>query len=232
MSGRYVGTLARKAHSLAAIADFYMNARSQGAVQAPEDIIDFAYRHYPIAPRQVRSEILSLARRVKELRPEVVVEIGTHAGGTLFVLSHCAHPRATVVSIDLPGAQFSGGRPTLLNLVLPRVPLPTQRFQRLQGDSHNRTSVDWLRGVLRGLPVDLMLIDGDHTYGGVKQDFETYSPFVRSGGMVVLHDIVAHTRDTECKVDIFWNEIKKTLKHEELIENPSQGWAGLGLLYV
>lgn len=35
---------------------------------------------------------------------------------------------------------------------------------------------------------DLLIIDGDHSYAGVKGDFENYSPFVRMGGFVIFDD--------------------------------------------
>jgi hypothetical protein len=54
---------------------------------------------------------------------------------------------------------------------------------------------------------------------------------VRSGGIVALHDIVAHNRESECRVDEFWNEIKQQHRHQEIIEDPQQGWAGIGVLW-
>lgn len=37
--------------------------------------------------------------------------------------------------------------------------------------------------------VDLLFIDGDRSYEGVKQNWEQYSALVRPRGMVVFHDI-------------------------------------------
>jgi len=37
-------------------------------------------------------------------------------------------------------------------------------------------------------PVDLLLIDADHSYEGFKSDFETYSGFVRHDGVILCHD--------------------------------------------
>jgi hypothetical protein len=36
--------------------------------------------------------------------------------------------------------------------------------------------------------VDFLFIDGDHTYNGVKQDFELYYDKVRKGGLIYFHD--------------------------------------------
>jgi hypothetical protein len=37
-------------------------------------------------------------------------------------------------------------------------------------------------------PIDLLLIDGDHTEKGVRRDWEEWSPFVAPEGIVILHD--------------------------------------------
>jgi hypothetical protein len=38
-------------------------------------------------------------------------------------------------------------------------------------------------------PIDLLYIDGDHSIEGCFADFLTYTPYVRAGGYIVLHDI-------------------------------------------
>jgi predicted O-methyltransferase YrrM len=50
------------------------------------------------------------------------------------------------------------------------------------------------------VPVDLIFIDGDHSYEGVKQDFEIYAPLVRSDGLIAFHDILEHTRVPSVRV--------------------------------
>ncbi len=39
-----------------------------------------------------------------------------------------------------------------------------------------------------GLPIRFLLIDADHSYEGVKRDFEAWSPLVAPGGLIVFHD--------------------------------------------
>jgi predicted O-methyltransferase YrrM len=37
-------------------------------------------------------------------------------------------------------------------------------------------------------PIDILFIDGDHSYEGVKFDFDHFGPQVRVGGLILLHD--------------------------------------------
>jgi predicted O-methyltransferase YrrM len=43
-----------------------------------------------------------------------------------------------------------------------------------------------------GLPqrIDLLFIDGDHSYDGVKFDFDHFGSRVRAGGLILLHDSI------------------------------------------
>src|SRR5436305_1373985 len=97
--------------------------------------------------------------------------------------------------------------------------------------------------LLRGELFDFLFVDADHTYEGVRSDFEMYAPLVRSGGVLVFHDIVTHKSGTPCEVERFWNEIKQGHRHLEFVERPSSGQlplavtgspmetSGLGILF-
>ncbi len=37
-------------------------------------------------------------------------------------------------------------------------------------------------------PIDMLFIDGDHSFDGVKRDWELFSPFVTRFGVVIFHD--------------------------------------------
>ncbi|MEO8732948.1 MAG: class I SAM-dependent methyltransferase, partial [Flavobacteriales bacterium] len=76
---------------------------------------------------------------------------------------------------------------------------------------------------------DYLFIDGDHTYEGVKADYERYRPLVRPGGKIVFHDVVEH-RSSACQVDRFWRELRETVSYREYINSADQGKFGIGLV--
>lgn len=42
--------------------------------------------------------------------------------------------------------------------------------------------------VLEDIKIDILFIDGDHSYEGVKKDFDLYSKILTSSGIIILHD--------------------------------------------
>lgn len=79
--------------------------------------------------------------------------------------------------------------------------------------------------------VDFLFIDGDHTYEGVKKDFEMYENLVSEGGIIALHDIAIHPPEKNCQVHNYWREIKNSYHSKEIIENKEQEWAGIGVIW-
>jgi len=198
----------------------------------PREICDFSFSNPVILPFQVPSELLQFAEIVRDIKPKILLEIGTHHGGTLCVMARLADPNGTIISVDLPRGEFGGGYKWFHIPIFKSFAFDKQKLHLLRGDSHSIEMGTQVRGILgSGGELDLLFIDGDHSYEGVKKDFNSYASLVRHGGIVAFHDIAEHTIQT-CQVARFWNEIKTKYRHEEIIENPSQGWGGIGLLYM
>lgn len=174
-------------------------------------------------------EICAFSEAVRELRPRVVLEIGTARGGTLFFWSRCAADDALLISADLPGGDFGGGYPVWKSKIFRAFTAPAQELRLLRADSHLPQTRDAIASILDGRAIDFLFIDGDHTLEGVRQDFEQYAPLVREGGLIGFHDIAKHPRGRGGEVHRFWASIRDRYDHEEFVTDPAQGF-GLGLI--
>jgi predicted O-methyltransferase YrrM len=147
--------------------------------------------------------LYKLANHVKNGR---IVEIGRFKGGGTFLLANAMGEGTKLDSIDLHvklTGEFSG--PSLdakLCSALKRYSLD-HRVNILVGNS---SEIE--RGII---PVNMIFIDGDHSYEGVKKDFLHWQQMVSQGGDVVFHD-AANQRPFSTyheEVDQFLREMEK-----------------------
>lgn len=183
-----------------------------------------------IRPYQNLPEIRQLLDLLVVRKPKRVLEIGTANGGTLFLLCRAADPDAKIVSVDLPGGWFGGGYPKWKTTLYQRFTGANQELHLLRADSHNAQTFASVEGLLGGRMFDFIFIDGDHTYEGVRQDYEQYRKLLAPGGVIGFHDIVPNVTDPDCQVPRFWRELRATEKTSEFVENPAQPGAGIGIV--
>jgi cephalosporin hydroxylase len=189
-----------------------------------EQVIDDAYKLYM---PQEREEIIGLAQFVHDLQPLVIVEIGTKFGGTFMIWNEVTN--AKTISIDLVEGIHGG-------ITREATDERNKKFKKLyndrcvfiEGNSHDKLTYDALLTALNGQLIDFLFIDGDHTYEGVKQDYEMYSPLVRTSGYIAFHDIndTQRHRDRDVYVGKLWNE----LDGEKTEFNVGSDWAGIGVI--
>ena len=200
-----------------------------------EEIVDTMDRYVgrgfyaSIRAVQARSEIVALASLVQELRPKVIVEIGTYKGGTLYIWSRSNPQAELIVSIDLPGGQYGGGyaksrRKLYEEFLHDR---GNTELRLIQRNSHEAATLKELLAILGSRSVDFLFVDGDHTYEGVKRDYEMYGPLVRPGGMIAFHDI--HTRSQGAEVYKLWAELKTAGEWREFVDRSNN--KGIGVLW-
>jgi len=157
-----------------------------------------------------------LLQRLADCRPRVIVEIGSDAGGTLRAWSQLPGP-PRVIGVDLPGGPYSSG-----------AELDAHGAVMVIGNSHLKATRELVRQQLAGELADVLFIDGDHTYEGCKADYLAYKRLVRPGGLVVLHDIAPHDNPS-VGVRYLWQEIACRYPSQEIITDPDQRWAGIGV---
>lgn len=206
---------------------------SSARVSSVSEAVDLAFRFrsmgVTIKPSQVREEIHDLVEEVEKLRPKVILEIGTFKGGTLYLFSRAADQEAFVISTDLPGGFFGGGFPDWMVPLLGSFPRDRQSLRLLRANSHDAKTLEEIKMIVGTKGIDFLFIDGDHSYDGVKKDFEMYSPLVNAGGLVAFHDTLPHVVEG-VEVSRFWDEVKVRFKSREIVKDRNQGWAGIGVL--
>jgi len=185
-----------------------------------------------MAAWQVRSEFESMVRLVQEAKPARIMEIGTAKGATL--LSWCRIASKQVISVDLEHGIHGGGYPSVKQQLYREFTHGREgvRLDLFQENSQIMATRQKVEAVLGGAKLDVLFIDGDHSYQGVKKDFDLWSPLVRPGGIILFHDILPHTKVAHCEVDKLWNELKPRYRHVEFIHDPKQGWAGIGAVFM
>lgn len=157
-------------------------------------------REYTIKPFQSPWEFESFLPLYQNLKPMCVVEIGTYLGGTLTQWIEHAPPGSTIISIDLY-----------------HDPENIKKWYSIRKDINLITltmdSVKAIETVKQIMPVvDFLFIDGDHNYAPAKIDFELYTPLVRDGGLIVIHDIYPVEADGPWKTEMWmlWRDIRRT----------------------
>ena len=197
-----------------------------------EELVDSLLRIKVLKPTQIRSEIIALLEIVKKNSSQNILEIGTANGGTIFSFARMGGDDAVLATVDLPNRAFGYGYPSWRARIYRSFPAKGQKINLVRGDSHSNETFEEVERVFGSSNVDFLFIDGDHSYEGVKKDFEMYGQLVKKGGVVAFHDIVDGDEEFVGGVPRFWSEIKNNYRHDELVHDWNQGGLGIGVLYI
>jgi predicted O-methyltransferase YrrM len=120
---------------------------------------------------------------VRRMDARTVIEIGRYKGGTTLLIAAAMRGRGRFWSVDIAGLD-----PHLRPRTVRPVETQIAELCRRLG-----LSVDLIVGDSRTVEietgeVDLVFIDGDHSYEGAKSDFERFGRRVRVGGAVLFDD--------------------------------------------
>jgi predicted O-methyltransferase YrrM len=128
-------------------------------------------------------EAAHLFRVARSLGPATIVEIGRFKGGSTLVFATAKHPDATLWSFDLAGERARGIDGEEVDQ---EIASTLARYGRdagvhlVRADSRSADHPDG--------GCDLVFVDGDHSYEGVRADYEHWRAAVRLGGHLLFHD--------------------------------------------
>jgi predicted O-methyltransferase YrrM len=199
-----------------------------------KDQMDFIYKFNFLGvdckPFQKPHEISKLLKIVKERKVKNVLEIGTDRGGTLFLYTKVAEPNANIISINLPWSKLNAKCMRYRRMIYENFASDNQHLHQLNASSHDDNTLAEIKKILGDEKLDFLFIDGDHSYEGVKQDFEMYSPLVRKGGIIAFHDVALTLKDLPSPGNEYWEDLKKEYgsKCESIIDGVN---GGIGVLY-
>ena len=144
---------------------------------------------------------------IPRLKPTLLVELGTHSGNSFFAFCQAVKENGLTTkcyAVDI----WKGDKHTGYYFENVYNDVVKHQQKNYPDNTHllRMTFDEALSGFKDGT-VDLLHIDGLHTYEGIKHDFETWLPKLSDKAVVLLHDTQIKMKDFG--VWRFWEEISK-----------------------
>lgn len=178
------------------------------------------------SPEQLVHAMLYFARLPEKQRIRTYLEVGIWTGWTASLLS-------TFLRRFVPPAHFGGWAVDTDLGHVSNAASAILRANNITSILRSDLSHAWYR-LSRRKPIDLCFIDADHTYDGVRRDYELFAPICRH---MMFHDIADFDVGAfqGGGVPRFWADVKANLERDRWLEFTSNGaiWPstmGLGLL--
>ena len=143
---------------------------------------------------------------IATLKPPTVVELGTHYGVSFFAFCQAAKQFSTdsfIYAVDTWAGDEHAGQYS--DEIYNQVQAHQQQHYR-QVSSLLRQSFDEASTYFADDSIDLLHIDGLHTYEAVRHDHETWLSKLRGSATILFHDI--NVREREFGVWELWREIQ------------------------
>lgn len=171
--------------------------------------------------QQVPEEYSRVILKILEKKPKSYLEIGIGNGGSWMTFSYINRKTLNIShSVDnLSYYQAIGQKIEEIEFIenfLSKDIENTCFFNMNSSDYLNKCETKY----------DVIFIDGDHSYEGVKSDYINSLSLMNENGIMIFHDIASIGAPGVVQ---FWNEIKNTHKSEEFIHGNT---CGMGIIQI
>ena len=163
---------------------------------------------------------------IQLLRPKTFVELGVHKGDSYLAICEAASAlglETACFGVDTwQGDEHAGlyDSAVLDELRAYHDPL-YGRFSRLVQSTFDAAAKNFADA-----SIDLLHIDGLHTYDAVRHDWELWKPKVNPNGIVLFHD--TNVRERDFGVWRLWEELRNSHRHFEFLHGHGLGVLALG----
>lgn len=136
--------------------------------------------------RQGLSNLINYVNNKCDTKNMVMIEIGSYAGESTEMFTSNFKK---VISIDPFLNDYDVNDVTCEYMQLTEVyNIFNKKMSKYENFEHIRKTSDDAINELKNMKVDLIYIDGLHTYEQVKKDIENYLPLINDGGFICGHD--------------------------------------------
>lgn len=136
----------------------------------------------------------------KGIKKGTILEIGCYMGRSTLLLA-LSSPTSQITSIDpyiSLDNSFGEVKPTEAKANCERT-MEDQKWNLIGTTSTDAAKI-WTK------KIDLLFIDGDHSYEQVKQDIEMFAPYVKKGHYMILDDYAVIQYGVRKAIDEIWSK--------------------------
>ena len=159
---------------------------------------------------------------VRNIKPKVIVELGTHKGTSLFSMCQAIKDgglKSSITAVDIwVGDPHAGFYDESIYTEVQKI--ASTYYKSL--DIHLlRKTFDDATSDFNKSSIDLLHIDGMHTYEAVKHDFESWISKVKPKGTIFFND--THEKKDDFGVYQLWEELKTRYMNVEFCHSHGLG---------
>lgn len=163
---------------------------------------------------------------ILNLKPKLVVELGTHLGCSLFSFGQAVKDSKSETTLDGIDTWLGDQHTSLYDEVI------FSRINEIKRKCYPKVKINFVRKTFDEAnseyaphSIDILHIDGLHTYKAIKHDFNNWLGKVKTDGLILFHDI--NVKKWGFGIYKLWSELKHKYATIEF-----QHSYGLGILFL